>query len=62
MKHIIDFGRNFFFGGGGGGVMHLQCFTPTCYMMGVATRTHKRDDHYLICTNSHYGACLQYYP
>ena len=26
--------------------MHLQCFTPTRYVRGVATRAHERDDHY----------------
>ena len=38
--------------------MHLQCFTPTLYVMGVATRTYKRDDHYLIGTKLHYGCLL----
>ena len=38
--------------------MHLQCFTPTLYVMGVATRTYKRDDHYPICTKLHYGCLL----
>ena len=36
--------------------IHLQRFTPTLYVMGVAT--YKRDDHYPICTKLHYGACL----
>ena len=36
--------------------MHLQCFTPTLYVMGVATRAYKRDDFY---TKLHYG-CLHY--
>ena len=38
--------------------MHLQCCTPTLYVMGVATRTYKRDDHYPICTRLHYGCLL----
>ena len=38
--------------------MQLQCFTPTLYVMGVATRTYKRDDHYPICTKLHYGCLL----
>ena len=33
--------------------MHLQRFTPTLYVMGVATRTYKRDDRYPICTKLH---------
>ena len=26
--------------------MRLQCFLPTRYVMGEATSTYKRDDHY----------------
>ena len=38
--------------------MHLQRFTPTRFVVGVATRTYKRDDHYPICTKLHYGCLL----
>ena len=30
--------------------MHLQCFTPTRYVKGVATRTYEHEDRYLICS------------
>ena len=30
--------------------MHLQCFTPRRYVMGVVTRTYERDDLYPICS------------
>ena len=33
-------------------------FTPTRYVVGVATRTYKRDDHYSICTKLLYGCPL----
>ena len=38
--------------------MRLQRFMPTLYVMGVATHMYKRDDHYPICTKSHYGCLL----
>ena len=38
--------------------IHLQRFTPTLYVMGVAT--YKRDDHYPICTKLHYGCLLAF--
>ena len=28
--------------------MHLQCFPPTCYVKGGASRVHKRDVFYRI--------------
>ena len=43
--------------------MHLQCFTPTHYVMGVATRTYKRDDHYqivLLVPTMHVAIKLEY--
>ena len=45
-----------------GEAMHLQCFTPTLYVMGVAAGTYKRDDHYPIYTKLHYGylACIMW--
>ena len=36
--------------------MHLQCFTPTRYVRGVATHAHKRDDHYPICSQLNYAS------
>jgi hypothetical protein len=35
--------------------MHLQCFPPTRYVMGGATRAHVRDDLYPICSKMEYG-------
>ena len=38
--------------------MDLQSYTPMHYVRGMATRTHKRDDHYPICSKWHYGCLL----
>ena len=38
--------------------MHLQCFTPTRYVMGVSTRTYERDDHYPTRSKLQYGCLL----
>ena len=35
--------------------MHLQRFPPTRYVRGGASRTHKRDDLYQICSKVAYG-------
>jgi hypothetical protein len=35
--------------------MHLQCFPPTHYVMGGATRGHKCDDLYQIGSKLAYG-------
>ena len=35
--------------------IYLQCFTPMCYVRGLAKYAHKRDDHYPIYSKLHYG-------
>ena len=42
--------------------MHLQCFTPTRYVRGVATRAHAIDDHYPLLSKLMYRlpACILY--
>jgi hypothetical protein len=35
--------------------MHLQCFPPTRYVMGGATRAHIRDDLYPILSKLEFG-------
>ena len=42
--------------------MHLQCFPPTRYVRGGATRAHERDDHYPLycigCLLALYGSTM----
>ena len=35
--------------------MHLQCFPPTRYVRGGASRAHKRDDLYQNFSKAEYG-------
>ena len=39
---------------------HDHNHQPCCYMRGVATHTHKRDDHYPVCSKLHYGCLLSF--